>query len=205
MEDNVIEKAMAYATQAHDKQYRKGYGLPYIVHPIEVMKRVAVYGVRDSEVIASAVLHDVIEDTYVTHKKLIKEFGQRVADIVSALSRSEKDGSDFVTKYNYLKTFSEKPPEVLVIKVADRFVNVFDYFMDEKKHRYASQYALQAHPVYLAIFNKHESFIEMYGEHTFENIMNDISLLEKIILQNEEYLEYTTNADLELVDELIYG
>lgn len=53
------EQALIFAAEAHDKSYRKGTGLPYIVHPIEVSFLVAEL-TGDEEVIAAAALHDVV-------------------------------------------------------------------------------------------------------------------------------------------------
>ena len=57
----MINKAIEFATKAHEGQYRKGTKRPYIVHPIEVGDIVAAM-TKDEEVISAAVLHDTIED-----------------------------------------------------------------------------------------------------------------------------------------------
>ena len=57
----VIEKAIMFATQAHEGQVRKGTDRPYIVHPLEVGRIVASM-TEDEEIISAAILHDTIED-----------------------------------------------------------------------------------------------------------------------------------------------
>ena len=59
---DIIQKALLFATEAHGKQVRKYTGEPYIVHPVEVMSIVKSV-VSDEEVLAAALLHDVVEDT----------------------------------------------------------------------------------------------------------------------------------------------
>ncbi len=89
----VIERAIAFATYAHANVKRKGKDRPYILHPMEAMMIVDGLPVdlegRD-EVLAAAVLHDVMEDAGVTKEELTLEFGQRVADLVAAESEDKQ-------------------------------------------------------------------------------------------------------------------
>ena len=57
----MIDKAITFATKAHEGQFRKGTKLPYIVHPLEVGVIVSRM-TQDKEVIAAAILHDTLED-----------------------------------------------------------------------------------------------------------------------------------------------
>ena len=68
----MIDKAIEFATKAHEGQYRKGTKRPYIVHPVEVGDIVATM-TDDEEVISAAVLHDTIEAA----KALLREFWPR--------------------------------------------------------------------------------------------------------------------------------
>ena len=84
-----IDKAIAFATKAHEGQYRKGTMRPYIVHPVEVSDIVASM-TKDEDVISAAVLHDTVEDCKdVTVEILEKEFGSRVASIVAQESEDK--------------------------------------------------------------------------------------------------------------------
>ena len=56
----MIDKAITFATKAHEGQFRKGTKLPYIVHPLEVGVIVSRM-TQDKEVIAAAILHDTLE------------------------------------------------------------------------------------------------------------------------------------------------
>ena len=76
----MVDKAITFATKAHEGQFRKGTKLPYIVHPLEVGVIVSRM-TQDKEVIAAAILHDTLEDCKeVTFSTLCQEFGERVAD-----------------------------------------------------------------------------------------------------------------------------
>lgn len=60
---------LEFAMKAHDGQVRKYDGLPYITHPIAVAELVQGVG-GDPNMQAAALLHDVLEDTAVTHAQL---------------------------------------------------------------------------------------------------------------------------------------
>ena len=88
---NILEKAISFATQAHQGFRRKGNQTPYILHPLEASVIVSSM-TSDLEVMAAAVLHDVLEDTAVTAEQLRSEFGNRVADFVCAESENKREG-----------------------------------------------------------------------------------------------------------------
>lgn len=78
---NILDEAIILAVKAHSGMKRKGTNIPYIVHPIEAAA-IASTLTDDLEVIAAAVLHDVVEDTEVSLKQLKNEFGDKVASLV---------------------------------------------------------------------------------------------------------------------------
>jgi (p)ppGpp synthase/HD superfamily hydrolase len=86
----LIRAAYEKASSAHAGQVRNGSGgLPYIEHPTAVAARLERHGYGD-EVVAAALLHDVVEDSETTVEELRGEFGERVAELVAALSDDEK-------------------------------------------------------------------------------------------------------------------
>ena len=79
----MIDKAIEFATKAHEGQLRKGTSRPYIVHPIEVGDIVSTM-TRDEEVISAAILHDTIEDCEgISQRILAQTFSERVAAMVA--------------------------------------------------------------------------------------------------------------------------
>ena len=85
----MINRAIAFATKAHEGQFRKGTNKPYIVHPMEVGDIVSAM-TEDEEIISAAILHDTIEDCEgVTQSVLAQEFSERVADMVSRESEDK--------------------------------------------------------------------------------------------------------------------
>lgn len=89
--DNLLEDAVQFAAQKHAGKFRKGSKLPYIVHPMEVAAICASF-TDDVEVLAAAVLHDVVEDAGVTVEELEEKFDSRVAAIVAGESEDKREG-----------------------------------------------------------------------------------------------------------------
>jgi (p)ppGpp synthase/HD superfamily hydrolase len=85
----LVRAAYEKASAAHAGQVRNGSGgLPYIEHPAAVAARLDSHGYGD-EVLAAALLHDVVEDSDTSVEDLREQFGERVAELVAALSDDE--------------------------------------------------------------------------------------------------------------------
>ena len=85
-----LARAIAIAASAHAEQIDKS-GRPYILHPIRVMQRVTQHGLAAQTV---AVLHDVVEDTWITLDLLTQMgFSEEVVAGVDAMTR--RDGEEY--------------------------------------------------------------------------------------------------------------
>src|SRR5207245_4300508 len=84
----LLTKAYKTAAQAHIDQNRLS-GEKYIQHPLAVADILADLRL-DAETLATAILHDVVEDTYITLPELGKEFGPTIAKLVAAVTKLEK-------------------------------------------------------------------------------------------------------------------
>ena len=82
----LIHKAFSQAVQAHMHQRRRS-GEPYVFHPIAVATIVASQMSLDATAIASALLHDVVEDTDVTLEDIEREYGPTIARIIDGLTK----------------------------------------------------------------------------------------------------------------------
>ena len=69
IDTSLLDRAILFAVHAHQGMERKGKSFPYIVHPLEAMSIVATM-TNDQELLAAAVLHDVIEDAGVSVDEL---------------------------------------------------------------------------------------------------------------------------------------
>jgi guanosine-3',5'-bis(diphosphate) 3'-pyrophosphohydrolase len=132
-ENDLIGRALKYAINAHAGQDRMS-GEPYVIHPIAVAEIVAGWGL-DSEAVAVALLHDVVEDTQITANDLEKEFGPKVAELVvgltklklSASPRPAADSTRLEHNNENLRKLllaTTKDFRVILIKLADRLHNM---------------------------------------------------------------------------------
>lgn len=125
----MIEKAMKFATRAHEGQFRKGTQRPYIVHPVEVSEIVAEM-TDDEDVICAAVLHDTIEDYEgVSQRLLAQEFSEKVAYIVAQESE-DKSKSWMERKTFTIEHLRTAPWEVQMVGLADKLSNMRDIDRD---------------------------------------------------------------------------
>lgn len=125
----MINKAIEFATKAHEGQFRKGTKRPYIVHPIEVSDIVSSM-TKDEEVISAAVLHDTIEDCEgITQRILAQEFSERVAYIVAQESE-DKSKTWMERKCSTIEHIRNAPREVQMVGLADKLSNMRDIDRD---------------------------------------------------------------------------
>ena len=130
----MINKAKMLAGKAHEGQFRKYSGMPYIVHPIEVATIVQEVEHSD-EMIAAALLHDVVEDTDYSFEDIAKEVSPEVADLVKGLTdvSSPQDGNRKVRKAIDKDHLAEQNAEVQTIKLADVISNSQDIKANDPK------------------------------------------------------------------------
>ena len=124
----IILKAYNYAKENHGSQCRKS-GEPYIIHPLQVAYILADIGL-DESTICAALLHDVVEDTEVTHEDLVRDFGEEIANMVAGVTKLGELRYQASTEErqveNYRKMFLAmgKDIRVIIIKLADRLHNL---------------------------------------------------------------------------------
>ena len=124
-----FDKAIEFATKAHSGSFRKGTDVPYIVHPMEASAIVATM-TSDKDVLAAAVLHDVVEDTGHTIEDITKEFGENVARLVSADSENKRreQSSEDTWKVRKQETLdflkNEATKDEMMIVLGDKLSNI---------------------------------------------------------------------------------
>ena len=82
---DLIKKAYEFADKNHKDQVRVS-GEHYIIHPLNVAYILADLELDDST-IAAALLHDVVEDTPITHEDIVNEFGEEIAEMVEGVTK----------------------------------------------------------------------------------------------------------------------
>ena len=195
-EKKVIYQSLVIAFNGHDGQMRKS-GEPYIQHPIEVAKIVAKDIGLDYISIASALLHDVVEDTDVTFKDLNESVGNEISRIVNGLTKistlkKNEDYSIQAENYRRMLLTLHSDIRVILIKTADRLHNMrtIDFLSKAKQDQMASEslyiYAPLAHRV---------------GLYNIKNELEDLSLR---ILETRKYNLIKNKIDKEFVNQEKY-
>ena len=125
---SMIQKAYEVAREAHKDQKRKS-GEPYIIHPL-VWAIILADLELDKETIVAGLLHDAVEDTWMTDEGCEKEFGSEVALLVDGVTKLgqlnySKDKVELQAE-NLRKMFlaMAKDIRVILIKLADRLHNM---------------------------------------------------------------------------------
>jgi RelA/SpoT family (p)ppGpp synthetase len=159
VDDNLIRRAFEFGFNAHRHDIRAS-GEPFFDHPYEVAKIVAKEIPLDDISVASALLHDVAEDTEYTVDDIRAEFGDTVADIVDGATKiSDIFRSHDVTQaesYRKMLLSMVNDIRVMLVKFADRLHNMrtLEYLPADKQQRMAKEtldiYAPFAHRFGLA-------------------------------------------------------
>ena len=126
-DEALLNRAYVFSMQAHGSQKRAS-GDPYFSHPIEVAGILTDLHL-DAETIATAILHDTIEDTVATPEEIERLFGASVArlvDGVTKLSKIEAQTENERAAENLRKFLLAMSDDirVLLVKLADRLHNM---------------------------------------------------------------------------------
>lgn len=192
----LIRSAFEVAVDAHKEQRRKS-GEAYVFHPIAVAKIVASEIGLDATSIASALLHDVVEDTKYTLDDIDRMFGETVARIVDGLTKIaglKKDMSTSQQAENFRKMLLTLHDDVrvIIIKIADRYHNMLtmDSMPEHKQVKIASEtlyiYAPLAHRI--GLYNIKTELEDLSLKYTEPEVYADI--YEKIEDSKEDQQAY---------------
>ncbi len=140
----LLNRAYVYAMRAHGHQVRQS-GDPYFSHPLEVAAILTELKLDDAT-IATALLHDVIEDTDVTRAEIDQKFGEEIGALVEGLTKIKK--LDLITKkaeqaenFRKLLIAISSDIRVLLIKLADRLHNMrtLEHMKPESRRRISEE------------------------------------------------------------------
>src|SRR5690554_5628887 len=195
-EKKLIRKAFDVAVDAHKDQRRKS-GEAYIFHPIAVAKIVASEIGLDAVSIASALLHDVVEDTEYTLVDIERIFGETVARIVDGLTKiahlkQDMNISQQAENFRKMLLTLNDDIRVIIIKIADRYHNMLtmDSMPEQKQVKIASEtlyiYAPLAHRI--GLYNIKTELEDLSLKYTEPEVYEDI--LGKIEESKEDQQAY---------------
>ena len=130
-ETDLFDRALKFASEAHHGTGRRGKGFPYIIHCMEAAEICATI-TNDQEILAAALLHDVIEDTEKTEEDIKNEFGERVARLVvgesepdNVFDSSSKERSSWADRKKYvIARLKKQPLENKIVALGDKLSNM---------------------------------------------------------------------------------
>ncbi|WP_297332381.1 RelA/SpoT family protein [Flavobacterium sp.] len=192
----LIRKAFDVAVDAHKEQRRKS-GEAYIFHPIAVAKIVASEIGLGATSIASALLHDVVEDTELTVEDIENMFNPKIAQIVEGLTKiaqvkTDQEISMQAENFRKMLLTLNDDVRVILIKIADRLHNMqtMDSMADYKQAKIASEtlyiYAPLAHR--LGLYNIKNQLEDLGLKYTEPDVYHGI--VSKIKESKEEQDAY---------------
>ncbi|MDT0606980.1 RelA/SpoT family protein [Croceitalea rosinachiae] len=204
----LIRSAFDVAVDAHKEQRRKS-GEAYIFHPIAVAKIVAAEIGLDAVSIASALLHDVVEDTPYTLDDIERMFGETVARIVDGLTKiahlkKDKNISQQAENFRKMLLTLNDDVRVIIIKIADRYHNMLtmDSMPEHKQVKIASEtlyiYAPLAHRI--GLYNIKTQLEDLSLKYTEPEVYDDI--FNKIEDTEEEQKAYISSFTKVIGDSL---
>ena len=134
----LVSEAVAFAVRAHDGMRRKKSDAPYILHPMEAAVIVGSM-TDDQNLIAAAVLHDVVEDAGVTIEEIEERFGKRVRELVESETEDKRAELPPSSTWRIRKEESlavlrgTEDIAVLMVWIGDKLANMRSIYRDFKK------------------------------------------------------------------------
>ncbi|MEM6537561.1 MAG: bifunctional (p)ppGpp synthetase/guanosine-3',5'-bis(diphosphate) 3'-pyrophosphohydrolase [Pseudomonadota bacterium] len=143
VDEDMLNKAYVFSMKAHGGQTRKS-GDPYFTHPLAVAKILTELK-ADPATVATALLHDVVEDTDVSITEIEQMFGKEIAGLVDGVTKLSQielrsEASKQAENFRKLVMAMANDVRVLLVKLADRLHNMRTlHFFDnaEKRRRIA--------------------------------------------------------------------
>ncbi|MFQ5563624.1 MAG: RelA/SpoT family protein [Parvularculaceae bacterium] len=126
-DEDLLNRAYVFAMKAHGDQTRKS-GDPYFTHPLAVAAILTELR-ADPATVATALLHDVVEDTATTVEDIRKMFGDEIARLVDGVTKLSKielrdEASKQAENFRKLVVAMADDVRVLLVKLADRLHNM---------------------------------------------------------------------------------
>ncbi len=186
-DEALLNRAYVFSMQMHGSQLRAS-GDPYFSHPIEVAGILTDLHL-DDETIATAILHDTIEDTLTTQDEIVAKFGPsvgRLVDGVTKLSKIEAQTENERAAENLRKFLLAMSDDirVLLVKLADRLHNMrtLHFIGDPAKRR---RIAKETMDIYAPL-------AERIGMYEFMNEMQTLAFRE---MEPDAYASITKRLD----------
>ncbi len=145
-DEDLLRRAYVYSAMAHRGQVRVS-GEPYLVHPLEVSRILAEMHL-DEVAIATGLLHDLLEDTWVTEEELERQFGEHITGLVKALTKITTMEQSYAAReaaqaenVRRMLLASIVDVRVILVKLADRLHNMrtLGFLPEDRRKRIAAE------------------------------------------------------------------
>ena len=133
----LVSEAIIFAVKAHDGMRRKKENAPYVLHPMEAAVIVGSMS-DDQNLIAAAVLHDVVEDAGIAMDEIELRFGKRVRQLVECETENKREDLPPEETWQIRKEESlqvlrnAEDPAVLIVWLGDKLANMRAIYRDWK-------------------------------------------------------------------------
>jgi len=209
-DEDLLRRAYVFSAMAHRGQVRVS-GEPYLVHPLEVARILAEMRL-DETAIATGLLHDLLEDTWVSEAELEEQFGPQITGLVRALTKISSIEESFAARaaaqaetFRRMLLASAKDVRVILVKLADRLHNMrtLRFLPDAKRRRIAAEtleiYAPIAHRLGIGRIKaelEDLAFAQLYPE-DHRRLVEELQQREAIALSRIEEIRTTIAKMLE--------
>lgn len=151
-EMRTVVRAADFAREWHGTQVRKYTGEPFYHHPLRVMELVSSV-TNETNVLAAALLHDVVEDTGITIHGVASWFGEDVGKLVDDLTNktTPSDGDRAKRKAMDRERIAGIDPRAKTIKLADRLDNLPSVMSDDPDQKFKAAYLAETKSLLIAL------------------------------------------------------
>ncbi len=201
--EDLLNRAYVFATQKHGDQKRAS-GDPYFSHPVEVAGILTDLHL-DTASIATALLHDTIEDTDTTFNDIDNLFGREIADMVNGVTKMsllELSSEDVAQAENFRKLLVATASDIriLLVKLADRLHNMRTlHFIDSEDKRL--RIAQETMDIYAPLAGR-------IGMQNFREELEDLAFAEINMSARElvvERLQELSDQSSDMLEEIAYS
>lgn len=159
--NNPIEVARQFADMVHEDRGQKYDGKKYLFHLESVYKTLLNNNVTDKTLLCAAYLHDIVEDCEVAIPTISNLFGDKVAELVYAVT--DEDGIN--RKERKSKTYGKivKNNDAICLKLADRIANV-SHGIESNNERMFRMYLKESEEFYKNLHNDNQELSKFWED-----------------------------------------
>lgn len=189
----LVRKAYALAACVHSHQFRDS-GEPFITHPLAVAAILADWK-ADRDTICAGILHDVVEDTFVTIEDIKDQFGGTIASLVDGVTKltsmnfSNKLDNKNANMRKIITSF-RKDVRIILIKLADRLHNMKTLeYKDPKKRKIKALETMDLYvplAYFIGAYNVKSELEDLSFKFLMPEIYQDTFALRKNVLTNSD-------------------